>query len=461
MLYFVSNLLGGQKSANKNNLIAKSNDSALIRNCIFSTFGLLAKRPGTTLIGAQIANSDILGAHDLGKADGTHKWLAVNTDKIYYYKTTAPTGWTDSGVTGLTTGKRTRFTNFVNRVFFVNGTQAVKDWDGATTYDNNVVGAPIANYINTFYDRIYTNDTTDKSLIRYTTVPTASVISWNSGDYGSYQVQENDGDIITGIHPRRDRLLIFKNHYIEGRDSYFRRISVVRGLGTPCNDSVVTINNSTFFLNLDDRNTTGIYEYSTSDPIKISSPIQDVIDSIDFSDLTKFWAVKFSDNYLINFGSISSVQTLGLYNTNYKAWATWQLPYTIKICSVFTDSNSLYPFFGTSTGKVYESIGAKDGSDAINSEVDTWEIHCDKPHLFKEFSKIVIFCQSPVGSEVEYRIDGGDWISCGAINKKTWVGKLVGKGYVIEVRIRDSSVGEFDLKGFLIEYNPEEEIRII
>ena len=214
-------MLTGQKSAIRNNLILKSSDMKVLKNVVFDDFGIVKKRPGSTKVGTTMANSDILGLHDFAKNDGSHKHLAVNAAKVYYNNAGT---WTDSSIAGLTTGKRTRFANFINLVFLVNGTQAVKDWDGAASYDAYVAAAPTANYICVFNDRLYTNNITYPSRVNYSTIPDTSVtptgtIVWTGGDSGNYEVQTNDGDFITGLHARRDRLLVFKNHYIEGRDS--------------------------------------------------------------------------------------------------------------------------------------------------------------------------------------------------------------------------------------------------
>lgn len=465
-LYFISHFLTGQKSSIKNNLILKNSDMKVLKNVILDDFGIVKKRPGSTKVGNNLASSNILGLHDFAKNDGTHKQLTVNAAKVYYNNAGT---WTDSGITGLTTGKRTRFVNFVNLVFLVNGTQAVKDWDGATAYDAQVGSAPVANYISVFTDRLYTNNTTYPSRINYTTIPTAGVIAWTGGDSGYYEVQTDDGDFVTGIHPRRDRLLIFKNHYIEARDSYFRRISIVRDLGTPSNDSIVTINNKTYFFNFDDTTSTGVYEYGSSEPIKISAPIQDLIDDITIATpSTQFFATKYGMNYILHIGTTQGMSNVVIcYNVTHQAWCYWTLPSTITTFAPYNDTNVILPNYGTSLGKVYKFTGANDAyyngstdtTKNITMNVRTHPIHCGNPHLFKDFTNIYLFDENPIKSRVRYQIDRGSWLSAGQIENRTSILGAQGKGYDIIIQIEDNSLSSPEIKGLVIEYSVEENSR--
>lgn len=458
-------MLTGQKSAVKNNLILKSSDMKVLKNVIFDDFGIVKKRPGSTKVGNTLASSDILGLHDFAKNDGTHKQLAVNAAKVYWNNAGT---WTDSGITGLTTGKRTRFVNFVNKVFLVNGTQAVKDWDGATTYDAQVASAPIANYITVYNDRIYTNNTPYPSRVNYTTIPSAGVIAFTGGDSGYYEVQTDDGDFITGLHARRDRLLVFKNHYIEGRDSYFRRISVVRDIGTPCNDSIVTINNQTYFFNFDDINSTGVYKYGVSDPVKISSPIQDLFDDLTIATpSTQFFAVKQGFNYILHIGTTQGMSNVFVcYNTIHQAWSYWSLPSTVKVLGTYNDTNIILPYYGTSGGRVYKMSGATDAyysttdtTKNIMMNIRTHPLHCANPHLFKDFTQIFVFDEQPMKSRIRYQIDRGRWQNSGTVDSRTSILECTGKGYDISLDLTDNTAGSPQIKGFALEYNPEQDLR--
>ena len=464
-LYYIPHMMTGQKSSIKNNFILKNSDMKILKNVVLDDFGVVKKRPGSTKIGDTLANSNILGLHDFAKNDGTHKQLSVNAAKVYWNSSGT---WTDSGITGLTTGKRTRFVNFVNLLFLVNGTEAVKDWDGTTTYDAQVASAPIANYITTYCDRIYTNSTVYPSRVYYTTIPTAGVIAWTGGDSGYYDVQTDDGDYITALHTRRDRLLVFKNHYIEGRDSYFRRISVVRGVGTPSNDSVVTINNVTYFFNLGDSTSTGIYQYGVSEPVKISAPIQDMIDDITIgTPSTQFFATQYGPNYLLHVGTTQGMNNVILcYNTIHQSWSFWQEPSAMTTFAQYNNSNVTLPNYGTTGGRIYKMAGNTDAyysttdtTKNITMNIRTHPLICGTPHLFKDFTQLFAFDENPMKSRVRYQIDRGQWINSQTIDKRTSILGCEGKGYDISIDIIDSTAGSPELKGLAVEYSVENDTR--
>lgn len=442
----------------------------VLKNVVFDDFGIVKKRPGSTKVGTTMANSDILGLHDFAKNDGSHKHLAVNAAKVYYNNAGT---WTDSSIAGLTTGKRTRFANFINLVFLVNGTQAVKDWDGAASYDAYVAAAPTANYICVFNDRLYTNNITYPSRVNYSTIPDTSVtptgtIVWTGGDSGNYEVQTNDGDFITGLHARRDRLLVFKNHYIEGRDSYFRRISVVRDIGTPSNDSIVTINNQTYFFNFDDANSIGVYRYGVSDPVKISSPIQDLFDDLTIATpSTQFFAVKQGFNYLLHIGTTQGMNNVVVcYNTVHQAWSYWSLPSTVKVLGTYNDTNVILPYYGTNGGRVYKMSGATDAyysttdtTKNIMMNIRTHPLHCANPHLFKDFTQLFVFDEQPMKSRVRYQIDRGRWNNSGTVDNRTAILDCSGKGFDISIDIQDNTAGSPEIKGLALEYTSEQDLR--
>lgn len=465
-IYLASHFLTGQKSAIKNNFIVRSSDLKKLQNGVLDDFGVIKRRPGSTKVGNTLANSAILGQHDFGKNDGTHKNVVVNAAKLYWNNSGT---FTDSGVTGLTTGKRTRFANFINRLFFVNGTQAVKDWDGATTYDNQVASAPTADYICVFFDRIYTNDTTYPSRINYSSIPTALAITWTGTDTGYYEAQTDDGDFVTGIHPRRDRLLIFKNHYIEGRDSYFRRISVIKNLGTPCGDTVVTIGANTYFFNFDNVTSTGVYKYSTSEPVKISNPIQDLIDDITITDpKTQFFAEKDGDNYLLHIGTTQGMNNVVVcYNTLHQAWSYWTLSSTLKVLGTYNDTNVILPYYGTDGGRIYKMTGATeayysttDTTKNIHFILQTHPLICGVPYKFKDFTNVYVFDESPARSQLRYQIDRNEWEThTRSIDSLVSTFDIMGKGYDIGIEISDNSALSPQIKGLAVEYLTEDDAR--
>lgn len=477
MLYYISNAFGGQKSANKNELIAQNNDFGSLKNVQFSVFGVVNKRPSMEQLGTAwiSTTADCKGLHSFSKyGSSTNKLLMALNAKIYHLAGVNTAGtWTDSGATFNSGSTAVRFANFINRVFYVDGVAAVKDWDGATSYDAYVASAPIASLITVFGDRLYTNVVANKSRVFYSSIPVANEIVWTGGDSGYYDVQSDDGDVITAIHPRRDRLLIFKNNYIEGRDTNFRRISVVRGIGTSNPDTVQTIANETYFLNVGNISETGIWRYGTTEPVKISGPIQDLFTNVNLSEC---FSGVFEDNYIIYLDKTDSTESLiACYNTTNQVWTHWTLPIpeVLAFSNFINTSNKELLSVASANGSVYyfnQSATRKDtrynsGTSAtvvignVVSEIITSKIHCNVPHLYKEFLNIYLFDNYPIDSSVYYRIDEGKWEFAGVIDKKVTELPISGKGYIIEVKILDESFMEYQFKALAVEYELEEETR--
>ncbi len=126
-------------------------------NLHFDQMGAVKLRPGTTRLGNQISSgTDILGLHQfLDEGAGTNdRILAVNGTKVYYNNAGT---WTQTRG-GLTTGKKARFTNFIDRVLMVNGTDVPLGWNGNTgdTWKNtNLAGAPLGHFIENFRSRVW------------------------------------------------------------------------------------------------------------------------------------------------------------------------------------------------------------------------------------------------------------------------------------------------------------------
>ena len=98
-------------------------------NVHFDKMGSVQLRKGLTLLGNQIsAGNTILGLHQfLDEGSGTNDQLIAVVDTVAYYLASGT--WT-SKRTGLTANKKARFTNFLDSVFMVNGTDAMNTWDG-------------------------------------------------------------------------------------------------------------------------------------------------------------------------------------------------------------------------------------------------------------------------------------------------------------------------------------------
>src|SRR3990167_2228188 len=88
---------------------------------------------------------------------------------------------------GLTTGKKARFTTFLDFVWMVNNTQATAIWDGSGSdfiTTGNAASAPIGTFIENFRARVWiAGSTTYPDRVWFSSLPskvTTPIVTWDT-----------------------------------------------------------------------------------------------------------------------------------------------------------------------------------------------------------------------------------------------------------------------------------------
>ncbi|MFA5153465.1 MAG: hypothetical protein WC554_12955 [Clostridia bacterium] len=383
-------------------------------NVNFDTIGCVKTRLGQTRLGNQIqASTNILGLHYFSNSNSTYtQTLAVNGTVTYYLSAGT---WT-SKRTGLTTGLKSRFTDFLDFVWMVNGTDATAIWSGnpsdSFVTTGNASGAPIGKFIDNFRSRVWiAGNSTYPDRLYYSSVPSAvatPIVTWDTdiatGDW--IDISPQDGENITALKRAKDALLVFKENHI------YRVYSINEtepdpkiNVGTKSQESVVEAKDGVYF-----HHWSGIYRYADGQIQEISVPVSDYIKAI--ADYTNICGWADSDHVNMSIGTITvdgkSIPNCVLrYTISSQVWTVCSYP-TKPLCSSRYVSTTEYRIVGDNNGNVLEvDTGYDDNGTSIQYRLNTRPFTFDG--LFstrKDISQLFISSDNMTNATLGYKADG-------------------------------------------------------
>ena len=466
MNHLIQNLSGGI-NVKVSPLILRDTECELVLNYHLDTVGSLTKRNGFAVYADQaIASKTINGMFQYTKiSDATKNTQLVvcNADAsnstIYYNNSDV---WTASK-TGLTKDKKTRFTTFMDYVFYVNGADVMgSSTDPLTPTWANVGCLTIITpeYINVFQDRVYAANGASSNYSRFwfSSLP-ATPLTWGANDW--VDVNPDDGDEITALENNGNRLLIFKNRslyrWTYGQVEPDRLI----GTGTSSQESVKTNFDLgiTFFAN-----PRGVYAYTGGRPKLISRKIQPFIDQV--SDWTNVFAEVDEDHYYLAVGNITVdgrtfTNAMLVYHISLDAWSINTTSEAIKWMSRFIVTSPVEKiYFGNDDGDTFTwNSGTTDNTVDIEGDILTKEYLLSLP-LKTKIKDIVAFSNQRAGIKVRYQLDRtGDWKALNDLTTRfsRFFLNRIGKGHSIRLRFTDNSKTISIIEGFNIHHEPEKE----
>jgi hypothetical protein len=379
-------------------------------NVHFDRIGAATVRDGITIIGSQLVdNKSILGLHQfLDTGTGTNDRLIAGVDTTW--KALVSGVWTNKR-TGLTADKKARFTNFVDLVFGVNGTDAMNSWDGGAGNfgTTNCTSAPAAAFIDNFRTRVWAAKTSgNPSRLFYSTVADGSgAITWDTATQ-YIDVAPGDGEDITGIKKFGTSLYVFKNSFV------YRIFSInqtepdpVITIGTYSQESVVVTKDGMYW-----HHPTGIYKLQKggASPIEISRPINDIIKNITKANYTEVAGWSDSDHVYFSVGNIS---VYGLTITNCvirwtistETWTIFSYASTLLVGSSYDDGTTISVTVGDNDGNIHTfNSGTTDNGTAIMFELETgWKNLTGLRSERKTISKLVALNENMSGANLGWR----------------------------------------------------------
>ena len=471
----VTDLSGGMNTRSSS-LKIKDNECELILNYSLDTIGALTKRNGyDTFADQPVAGKSILGIFQAEKmntpANSNPIMVANNsgdTQSVIYENVSGT--WTSRN-TASTASLKTRFSEFIDYTFRVNGTNTVlTSTDLVTWGTTNAPTVITPKYTSIFQDRVYFangNASNTRSRFWFSDLPSSGTITWDTAN-NFVDVNPDDGDEITALENNGNRLLIFKNRAMY-RWTYGQvDVDRVIGVGTKSQECVKTNLDVglTFFAN--ER---GAYSTDGGRAVLISRKIQKWFDAVPIGDVDDFQAEVDSDHYYLYLSDSLTVDgrtytnVMAVYNIPLDAWVIYTLNVPVRAMARVLDSSQEIIVFGSTNGRCYEfNSGTADDSGGANGDTAT-PINAEvefKEHLleFPEKTRIKyvdVISTQHVASSVGYKLDrNGKFIPLGGLTERITVFPITSEKHIrtAQIKITDASQNTSIIEGYNIEHEP-------
>ena len=252
-----------------------------VQNVDFSeSFGRLTKRRGhSLLLTARAGGSEkICGLYEFVNSAGTARLVAATLDDIY--EVTAPGTWTSIHTDSSLDGTPVQFETFNDLCIIVGEQLTSQKWTG-TGATSALGGTPPANvkHVQSHKRRLFmANSSAGTSRLHYSALDDAE--DWTTvSDAGFIDINDRDGDVITGLCSLGSVLLIFKKRSIfalyGNSPSNFSIAQLSPSVGCANPKTIVKCDKFCIFLSAD-----GVYSCNDDGPVLLNYNIKPTIDAI-------------------------------------------------------------------------------------------------------------------------------------------------------------------------------------
>lgn len=423
--------------------------------------GIVKTRNGYLALNATgVAFLPALGVAGYYSVAGVKKFGLFCDTKMYAWNPT--TRVFDNIATGLTAAPW-HFEWWVNLLLCANGTD-MKKYDGSTLAD---LAAPPGKYLRVHQERLLVaNQADNKSRVSWSQIGNPE--GWvDDSDSGDLDVQTNDGDEITALHPFDQDTLVFKERsfwILAGSEPKNYRFMGMGGPGTVAHRTVRTVGGRPFWLARD-----GVYAFNGSVSYCVSEEIDPYfIRNINQDHIGKAAAVEWRRRYwlAVPWGDSTVNNVVLVYDPSTRLWYFFEGIYAACFAKFKMDNQELL-YFGTSQdeGKVYQAdTGTTDNGQAIDAHWWTPWLNFENPVSYKKISKVRCLINTyaePSGKlAVSYRKDGGleaspkhlSLLNADGVQNptlRTVPGLDIGAARCVKLKFAGP---EFQLDGFTIEH---------
>jgi hypothetical protein len=354
-------------------------------NFVFdSPRGALVGRFGSTLLGANLGTAvkGIANFRDAGSGTDNQLIATDSTGKTYYLNGATFT----QTLTGDTVALKTRYVTFLDRIARLNGTDAVKSWNGAAATPWSAASGvldeanwpALTKFALVFNSRIYTaGSTSAPDTLYYSSLPSGGAISWTSGN-GSLQVNPNDGNGgITGLAMNGTVALIFKRTSLYRWDGSATFANEVIRVGTPSQESIATHDAGWVYFFGIGKNNVGAYRTTGGYPQKISLNISRWFEAISPTNYDNIAGFVDDDHYYLSVGSVTiDGQTYTnawfVYTISMQTWHIENRATSFTVFSSYIDGNGAVNLVGgdTSGNVQLMNSGTTDNGVPISGEAE-------------------------------------------------------------------------------------------
>ena len=398
-------------------------------NCVFDApRGGVSGRLGSTVVGSTLA-SRVRGLYNFrDSGTGTnHRLLVTDNGGITYYLDGA--NFT-STLSGDTPSLKTRFVTFLDRVARMNGTDAIKTWNGSGTWSTGGDALDAANWPSrskfavVFNSRIYTaGDSTNPDTLSYSTLPSSGALTWTGTGSGSLQINPNDGaGGITGLGTNGTVVMTFKKNALYRWDGSSTFANNIIPIGTPSHESIATHNSGWLYFFGEGLGGVGVYRTTGGYPQLISRNIQRWIDSISSSSYENVASFVDDDHYYLAVGSITVdgitySNAWYVYTISSQGWHIENRADTFSVFAQYIDSNDAVTIVGGDTDGNVQTInsGTTDNTAAISAECEFAPAYFTTRARTKTFGRVTTYATYFQGLTFFLKTDTNDFYPLGEI----------------------------------------------
>ena len=376
--------------------------------------------PGNALLGNSTGLGKCLGGTTFVKSNGTKVVIAVfnnagGTSAALYYLNAGT--WTACTAAALTVNLDCVFVTLLNEVVVSNGTDTVVSSTDGITWAAAGGNLDVANFpkmktMIEWHDQIY-GVLNNSDRVLFSSTPTGGAISWTSGN-GYIDVEPEDGGgTIVALSKVPNYILFFKERSLKRWDGQSTYPDDMMNIGTISQKTVCVNKSSCFFINQQ-----GVYETNGGYPVLRSRAVEDIVSAI--SSFSNACCVSDDKNVEFAIGSISidgiTYSNAAIrYNTETQQWGMrsyYRQPVTyFKYVSTFNET-----VFGSTDGTITQlASGEDDTGHQIGFTIQTQEIALAT--AMQQIMRIVIHSRGMAGARVYARVDKGDFIQIGSIEK--------------------------------------------
>ena len=340
--------------------------------------------------------------------------------------------------TGLAEVSKPRFSQYLNRIWMVNGNQQLGGDPVATSdgggFDQTLVpiGFPKGDFISAgFEGRIWVANKT-LGIIFYTDIVQFTEdgtyeISYNSSVNFISTISPQDGETMTALVQVPRALLVFTENTItriygaSSLDAY-----PAYNVGTFSQESIVTTKTGIFF-----HHSSGFYQFDYgSQPVEISRRIIDFVKAIprdNYEDISGVYDG--FDNVEWSVGQVTVegvvfVNCVLRYTISTQVWTVYDYGTEIGINAMifYDDGEDLNHLIGTSTGKTGAlDTGETDFGNPFYYEfIDRWRSYTEMYYQAKDISGVNVYSENAAGANLMYQIQKSGpnaWKQLGTVNE--------------------------------------------
>lgn len=416
------------RSAQLNDTVSPENSVQLAVNINFDRVGGWQTRPGAqTLYGNRGGSISSFGA--LNIQGGVKKLFSQVLTDISVW-----TGSAWSSVKTNTSSAKVRYSQWLNRLYAVNGTDALQcSSGGAFSAEAGFVPAtvmPVGHFIQAGFDgRLWVgNKDTDalyySNIVQFTP-PSTYTITYTATNY-IQTLSSQDGESMTALVRVPRAMLVFKQNHIyrvynaSNIDPY-----PAYNVGTYSQESVITAKDGLYF-----HHSSGFYKFAyDGQPIEISKRINDFVKAIPRSAYEN--VVGIYDGYDNVKWSVGEVTVDGItynnlqmrYTISTQIWTLYDYADNdITALINFDDGTNIYQVLGTAAGVVGQLDSGNDdfGNPIMFDFIDRWRSFLEMWSRAKELSGLAVNSQNGAGTNFQYQIQKSTenkWENLGTLGK--------------------------------------------